>query len=95
MSIFIKHIYILKSLYIKEWMFSCASFSALQTTYDVPDQVDSVITERSGQQNSQVHIIKSESQIKDSLSVSVGIGVETGKVGFSASTSYSKMQVRD
>lgn len=70
-----------------------AAVSVLQTTYDVPDQVDSVMPETGGQQSSEVNIIKSESQIKNSLSVSVGIGVETGKVGFSASSSYSKMQV--
>ncbi|XP_025102371.1 perivitellin-2 67 kDa subunit-like [Pomacea canaliculata] len=61
-------------------------------TYEVPDQMDSVTIESSGQQSSNAQIIKSESQIKDALAVSVGVGVETGKVGFSASSSYAKMQ---
>lgn len=70
----------------------CASIFVLKETYEIPDQVDTVTIESTGQQSSSVEIIKSETQIKDSLAVNVG--VETAKVSFSASSSYAKMQVR-
>lgn len=61
-------------------------------SFDVPDQVDSVVIESSGQQTSSVTTIKSESQISQALSISAGISVDTAKAGFSSSASYAEMQ---
>lgn len=72
----------------------CTASSVLQESFDVPDQVDSVVIESSGQQTSSVTTIKSESQISQALSISAGISVDTAKAGFSSSASYAEMQVR-
>lgn len=67
----------------------------LQTTYDLPDQVESVNPQTRGLQISETQITESESQIMKTLSVNAGIKPETEFAAFSASSTYRKMQVSD
>ncbi|XP_059172761.1 perivitellin-2 67 kDa subunit-like [Physella acuta] len=62
------------------------------TLYELPDQVWQMTSVPGGWLSSDAHTYSSYSEVRNSMSNSVGLEADTGKYSFSASFSYKKMQ---